>query len=364
MRGGTIKGSDELASITDSYNTLAESLGAFFRGMNTNLEDLENRGLELSANMEETAAAVHQIKANINSSMGLFQNQEASVNSTVTAVEQLTRNIESQDNSIDKQNGSIIESSSAVEEMIAQNQAIGASVEEAENYMKILLKSSEEGRGNIRHVADLVSTISEKSSDLETANSLISGIAARTNLLAMNAAIEAAHAGDAGRGFAVVADEIRKLAEQATAQSAQVKASISEINQYIKDVVEGSQSSGQSYEIIQMNIRRMGELTSTIRSSMHEQSAGGSMILNSLTDMREHAADVQSGSQEMTMGNRVILDEVSTLRNINDQLNMAMKEISHGIDEINQSVLDVSELTGKNRESIQQVKSDASLYRL
>ena len=361
---GAVTGSDELASITDSYNTLAESLGAFFRGMNANMEDLESRGLELSANMEETAAAVHQIKANINSSMGQFHHQEESVNSTVSAVEQMTRNIESQDISIDKQNGSIVESSSAVEEMIAQNQAISASAEEAENYMKVLMDSSEEGRSNIRHVADLVTTISEKSNDLEAANSLISGIAARTNLLAMNAAIEAAHAGDAGRGFAVVSDEIRKLAEQSTSQSAQVKSSIAEMNQFIKDVVDGSHSSGQSYEIIQKNIRRMGELTSIIRSSMNEQAAGGSMILNSLTDMRQYAADVQSGSQEMTQGNKVILEEVSKLRDINDQLNMAMKEITHGIDEINQSVLDVSELTGKNRDSIKQVRDDASLYKL
>jgi methyl-accepting chemotaxis protein len=359
-----VSGKDELASVSRSYNSLIDSLGAFFNGLHQRMTDMESGGNDLAANMEQTAAAVQQIKANVGSSMKQVRSQEDSVSSTVTAVEEMTRNIESQDKSIDRQNNSIVESSSAVEELIAQVQSIAASSEEAEKYMMILVRSAETGQNRIHNVADLVSTISNKSHDLEEANTLISGIAARTNLLAMNAAIEAAHAGDAGRGFAVVADEIRKLAEQSTVQSKQVKESIVEINRFIQDVVEGSQISGQSFDDIQQNIDQMGRITGEIRSSIEEQASGGNMVLNSLKEMREIASGVIDGSKEMTQGNQVILEAVNSLRDVNHQLNHAMREIASGIDEINQSVLNVSELTEQNKKSIERVRENASRYKV
>jgi len=361
---GRIAGSDELTSITVSYNALIDSLETFFGGLAGRLGNLDEGGSELSANMEETAAAVHQIKANIAGSAGQLRMQEESVSSTSAAVEEMTRNIESLDESIEKQNRSVLASSSSVEQMIARIKALGTSTEEAELCMNRLVGSSERGRENIGHVADLVETISDKSRDLEEANTLISGIAARTSLLAMNAAIEAAHAGDAGRGFAVVADEIRKLAEQSTAQSSHVKKSIADIHQHIHDVVDGSRVSGQSFEEIREGIDGMNRITGEIRSSMEEQVSGSTVVLSSLKEMRDITEGVKDGSREMTQGNRQILESVSRLDSLSRQVSLAMKEIEHGINEINQAVISVTDLTEKNRENIEGVREDASRYKL
>jgi methyl-accepting chemotaxis protein len=361
---GMVRGKDELASLGMSYNILIDSLGSFFEGLHKRLSQLEDGGKDLSVHMEETAAAVSQIQAGISSSMGQFRHQEESIDSTVAILEQMTRSIETQDKGIIRQNESIQGSSSAVEQLIAQIRTLSSSTDEAELSMKVLHESSLTGQRNLQHVAELVTTISEKSQELEEANTIISGIASRTNLLAMNAAIQAAHAGTAGRGFAVVADEIRKLAEQAAGQSKQVKDSISEINSFIREVVEESRVSGQSYEDILQNIDRVGLLTSEIRSSMEEQSSGGSLVLKSLKEMRDFADAVQEGSGEMNRGNKVILSEVSSLRDVNRMLNQAMKEIALGIDEINSSVLTVSELAVENQNSIEGVREDASRYTL
>ncbi|QEN09784.1 methyl-accepting chemotaxis protein [Oceanispirochaeta crateris] len=361
---GQWKGRDEVASITRSYNSLVDSLSSFFHDLNNRMNNMDEGGNDLASNMEETAAAVQQIKANIDSSMKQIRAQDESVHETASAVTQVALNIESLDRSLKKQGESILSSSSSVEELIAQINTISNSTSEARACMDELVGATRNGSDKLNLVSGQVHEILERSHRLEDANKLISGIAARTNLLAMNAAIEAAHAGSAGQGFAVVADEIRKLAEQSSTQSKEVKASIGEINASIMDVVKGSQESGKSFDIIQESIGRMNRITDEIRSSMDEQAQGGQEVLQSLSEMRQIASGVMEQSGEMSQGNDLIRGAVGSLGEISIQVIHAMDEINNGINEINQSMVNVATLTEKNRENIESVKADASKYKI
>ncbi|MDC7234889.1 MAG: methyl-accepting chemotaxis protein [Spirochaetales bacterium] len=359
---GISQGNDELASITESYNGLIESLGGFFSELKGRMADMEEGGADLAANMEETAASVHQIKANIDSSMKQIRTQDTSVRETATAVTQLSSNIDSLEKAIDRQSSSVLDSSSSVEELIAQITAISKSTEEARECMEELVAASRTGREKLNQVGVLVDEISEGSHKLEDANKLISSIASQTNLLAMSAAIEAAHAGDAGRGFAVVADEIRKLAEQSSQRSKEVKESINLINAGILEVVDGSRESGSSFEAVQDGIGRMNRITGEIRSSMEEQAAGGRDVLETLGDMKRITVNVKDQSHEMSRGNEVIRGSVDVLSTVSIQVLQAMEEINNGINEINQSVNNIAALSEKNRNNIEAVRADASKY--
>ena len=361
---GQWKGRDEVASITKSYNSLVDSLSQFFNELNLRMADMEDGGNDLASNMEETAAAVYQIKANIDSSMKQIRSQEDSVHETASAVNQVARNIDLLEKAIDRQGESVLESSGAVEELIAQIKGISNSTSEARICMDELVEASKTGHEKLNLVSVLVKEISEGSHKLEDANTLISSIAARTNLLAMNAAIESAHAGAAGRGFAVVADEIRKLAEQAANQSKEVKSSIDRIKSSIGDVVKGSQKSGESFELIQEGIGRMNRITGEIKSSMEEQAHGGQDILKSLAEMRQISTGVKDQSGEMFRGNELIKGAVSSLGNISVQVIQAMEEINNGINEINKSMVNVASLTDANKVNIESVRVEASRYEI
>ncbi|MDC7219896.1 MAG: methyl-accepting chemotaxis protein [Spirochaetales bacterium] len=361
---GEIKGRDEMTFMTLGVNDFIDSLSRFLRGLNGSLENLDGTGNDLAANMEETAAALFQIRTNVENSLSQIDKQEESVSTTVSTVEQTARNIQSLESNIERQNRNIDQGSSAVEEMVAQIKNVSLSTDEAERLMATLAHSSQSGADKLGNVSSLIREISQRSQELEKANALISGIAARTNLLAMNAAIEAAHAGDSGKGFAVVADEIRKLAEQSTDQSGQVRQSIDGINSMVSTIVTGAEETTLSFDEIANHISKMNHITGEIKASMEEQVAGGSQVLDSLKDLKSSGQEVQAGSEEMTQGNKIILNAVQELTHISSEVAMAMREIDSGMNEINKAVEAVSELSQENKNSIENVRKEASHYKI
>ncbi|MDC7220266.1 MAG: methyl-accepting chemotaxis protein [Spirochaetales bacterium] len=361
---GTISGQDELGEMTHSFNHMLESLNNFFHQLQNQMGVMEDGGMDLVANMEETSAAVHQINANITSNKRHIEMQKNSVDATVASVEEIARNIENQDNQIGRQGTQILNSSSAVEQMVAQMTSLSESTDKASDYMKELNQSSQTGETNMNEVAQMLRDIEGKSQELEAANTMISSIAAQTNLLAMNAAIEAAHAGEAGRGFAVVADEIRKLAEQSTSQSKQINSSISEIKNNIHDVVTSSETTTHSFLTIMENVRLVDDITKEIKIAMNEQVEGSSQVLSSLKEMRGISLEVDRGSKEMTQGNKSILNSVTALLDVTRVVGEAMAEIEQGVNEISKSVQTISSLSEQNKESISLVRNEADKYKL
>ena len=364
MNRGHQEGSDEISHMTGRINMHLDSLSHFFISLGENLQNLEFVGSDLVSNMEETAASLIQIKTSVNHTLTSIEKQENTLVSTASAIEESDRNIQSLEKNIERQQENIARGTTAVEEMVAQINTVKDSTVDAKKLMNDLSAHSLEGKERLSHVSEVVLSISGKSQELERANELISGIAARTNLLAMNAAIEAAHAGDAGRGFNVVSEEIRKLAEQASRQSVQVKNAISDIKSSIDEAVSSSENSNSSFGKIREQIINMERIIGEIRYTMEEQAAGGTQILESFVELRDSGMEVNAGSREMAEGNRQILLGARELTCVCGDVTMAMKEIDEGMHEINAAVENISSLSLRNRKNIKEVREHASLYKI
>jgi methyl-accepting chemotaxis protein len=189
-------------------------------------------------------------------------------------------------------------------------------------------------------------------------------IASQTNLLSMNAAIEAAHAGEAGKGFAVVADEIRKLAESSSEQSKTISAVLKKIKTSIDKITASTDSVLNKFEAIDGGVKTVSEQEENIRNAMEEQGQGSQQILESIGQLNEVTQMVRNGSGEMLEGSRQIITEGKHLEMATEEITNGMNEMASGADQINVAVNEVNNLSGRNKENIDILVREVSRFKV
>lgn len=347
-----VRGSDEIAELSSAFNDFQIKLSSLIAGVRASFIELHEVGHDLNSSSTETAAAIHEIASNIGSIRNEVSRQAQAAQSTSDTARTVSSTVDILGRRIEEQFGNIQVASSAVEEMVANVKSVTAVVESLDAEYRELIRASETGRARLTEVNDRVAAIMAHSANLEEANVLIANIASQTNLLAMNAAIEAAHAGEFGKGFSVVADEIRKLAEHSSEQSKTTSAMLKEITKSIATADAASTEAEQAFRNIMDHLSRFTGLERQIDEAMKEQSAGSSQILENLRAMNESSRSVRESAADIEQLNRRISVEIDTLSNISIHIHGSMDEITLGADEVNKAVSLISDMSSRNRDII------------
>jgi methyl-accepting chemotaxis protein len=347
-----IKSRDEIGNLAGIFNNTFDTMKHLIALIKDKAGGLSKTGIELSGNTSETVGAINVISARIQDMESLIQDQSVDITETNTAMEYIMKTIDKLNGHIADQAAGVATSSSAIEEMIANIRSVVQTLVKNNENVKNLTEASEIGKTGLENVSTDIQEIAQESEGLMEINAVMNNIASQTNLLSMNAAIEAAHAGEAGKGFAVVADEIRKLAESSSEQSKTTAAMLKKIKASIDTITQSAHEVLTRFEAIDGGIKTVNLQEDSIRSAMEEQEAGSKQILEAISRLNELTDLVKSGAMEMKGEGGEVIRRSDKLADITAKIGNGMKEIVTGATQITHSVNRISGISEENKDNI------------
>jgi methyl-accepting chemotaxis protein len=357
-------GNDEIGRLSNIFNLTFEKIQGLVSVIRDKTQSLSGTGAELANQMEAAAGSMSRITSAIQSMTGLSGNQAAEVNRVGASMTNIMKHIGKLNGHIAQQSESVAQSSSAIEQMLANIHSVAETLVRNSRNVQTLAESSEISRRDLQNVSTEFQEIVRQSEGLLAINAVMENIASQTNLLSMNAAIEAAHAGEAGKGFAVVAQEIRKLAEDSGHQSQTTAEMLKKIKTSIDTVTQSTKNVLDRFEDIDLKVRTVADQEAGIRCAMEEQETGSRQILDAVTRLRDISGTVRIEAEEIAQEGQEAIHESASLEQITAKIESGMAEMSSGAEQVNITVGRINEISGDNKKSIDTLSGEVSKFKV
>jgi methyl-accepting chemotaxis protein len=371
---GTKKEADAIESISSSVEEL-----------NASISEISEAAESLAVSSEQTATAIEQMSASVSqiaeNSNELFE----SVESTSSSIEQMNTALKEVSENADRLLRSTEDTLSALEEIKAaikevennsrESAALSEKVmQDAATYglesIEKTLKGMERIKISAETTAEYMNQLGNRSEEIGKILTVIDEIADQTTLLALNAAILAAQAGEHGKGFSVVADEIRNLAERTAFSTQEIASLINNVRREIKEAIDTTQygleavnegltlarESSEAFHRILDSARQSSDMAKAIKQATSEQSKAAEFVAELMENVRDMVSQIARATSEQSKGMSLIMDATEMVRNIANQLKKSTEEQSQQSELIKDSTDTVKERSQQIANAIREQK--------
>jgi methyl-accepting chemotaxis protein len=355
----------------DEVGRLSHAFNEFIDRLHDTMVEMKKVGIRsldigsmLSANTTELSATVNEIAATVRSVKTRFKSLEQEIDLLAEESGQAASKANAITEVVADQTKAVGESTSSIGVLVKKANEIARIASQKRELSRSLLALGAKGKAEIDQTIHQVAEISRMIGSIREMTVIINDIAEKTNLLAMNAAIEAAHAGESGKGFGVVASEIRKLAEDTNNQARAIGESLGKIVEAVGETASRGEVTGRAFAEIGDGIQSVSEAMEEMERGISTLSQGGESVNEGLQGLVEVTGKVNDSSAAIVARVKDIDGSVRKIRDIADESVNMMDETAAGTDEIAKALIDLAKLGHDNAQNIEVIERDIGRFKV
>ena len=363
-RKADIHRTDEVGLLVEAFNRFLSGLESLIGKARAAAAAVRTSSESLAATADEATRAVADMESSLENMSSAVERQNAEIGDTEGTIARMIESIDEVTAQVSTQAGFVEQSSAAVAEMAANIGSVSSVADRADGVARKLKEAADEGDSALADSMKAIQEIDESARSVRKTVLVLSKIAAQTNLLAMNAAIEAAHAGEAGKGFAVVAAEVRSLAENAAASAKNIAGLMKEMNGKVERGSSLAGKAGEAFMSIREGVEQTTELVRTVSASMAEQKSGAQEILGSVNSLIEATTAIRDLTVEQKVKSKGMEQAMLRIVEASNNIFEAVQEETGSTQALSRVVRTVREEAENNRGHVGDLDAAVSKFKV